>query len=224
MEAKPLDRRVQRTRRALHQALADLILEKRYDKITIQDIIDRANVGRSTFYTHFLDKEDLLEKGFVMFSDDLAALFENADHTQEESEHVLHSLIFFRHAGMHHELYRAMLEGGGAEVMMDAARRHLKIDIESHLGKLISDQPAGRDSATGRDQLSGRCDAFIVAMVARCGPTLPAGSNRRHVSTAGHGRGGPAANRPQRRDSRVGLSVRSKRQSPARFFWPAATF
>lgn len=137
MTEKKEDRRVLRTRMALHQALIELILEKRYDKITIQDIIDRADVGRSTFYGHFLDKEDLLMKGFVMFSDDLGAHLESVDHGGEEAEHVLHSLVFFRHAGAHHELYKAMLEGGGADVLMEAGRRHLTQNIEDHLGEVF---------------------------------------------------------------------------------------
>ena len=54
------DRRVARTRKALKDALTDLILERGYEALTVQDVIDRADVGRSTFYAHFLDKDDLL--------------------------------------------------------------------------------------------------------------------------------------------------------------------
>ncbi len=57
------DRRVARTRRALRDALAALLHEKPYDAIGVQDILDRADVGRSTFYTHFRDKDELLEAG-----------------------------------------------------------------------------------------------------------------------------------------------------------------
>jgi len=53
------DRRVQRTRELLQNALIDLISERGYDALTIQDITDRANVGRTTFYLHFNSKEDL---------------------------------------------------------------------------------------------------------------------------------------------------------------------
>lgn len=58
------DRRVHRTRQLLQNALSELILEKGYEKVTVQDVIDRANVGRSTFYAHFQDKEQLLLSGF----------------------------------------------------------------------------------------------------------------------------------------------------------------
>lgn len=54
------DRRVQRTRERLQKALIELISEREYDAITIQDIADRANVGRTTFYLHYSSKDDLL--------------------------------------------------------------------------------------------------------------------------------------------------------------------
>jgi AcrR family transcriptional regulator len=53
------DRRVQRTRELLQKALIDLIGERGYDAITIQDIVDRANVGRTTFYLHYGSKDEL---------------------------------------------------------------------------------------------------------------------------------------------------------------------
>lgn len=54
------DRRVQRTRELLQKALIELIRERGYDAITIQDIVDRANVGRTTFYLHYNSKDELL--------------------------------------------------------------------------------------------------------------------------------------------------------------------
>ena len=53
------DRRVERTRELLQKALIDLIPERGYDAITIQDIVDRANVGRTTFYLHYNSKDEL---------------------------------------------------------------------------------------------------------------------------------------------------------------------
>ena len=54
------DRRVRKTTAALREALHSLIVEKPYDEIAVKEILDRADVGRSTFYTHFRDKDDLL--------------------------------------------------------------------------------------------------------------------------------------------------------------------
>jgi len=53
------DRRVQRTREMLQNALIELIRERSYDEVTIQDIVDRANVGRTTFYLHYNSKDEL---------------------------------------------------------------------------------------------------------------------------------------------------------------------
>ena len=57
------DRRVQKTRRLLRDALVSLMHEKRYDSIVVKEILDRANVGRSAFYAHFHDKDALLASG-----------------------------------------------------------------------------------------------------------------------------------------------------------------
>jgi len=65
----PKDRRVLRTRRTLRDALVQLILQRGWEQISVLDICERADVGRSTFYTHFADKEELLLSGF----DDLRA-------------------------------------------------------------------------------------------------------------------------------------------------------
>ena len=71
MHATSEDRRVRRTRRRLRAALLELILAKGYDKVTIQDVLDRADVGRATFYAHFRDKDDLLVSGAVELRESL---------------------------------------------------------------------------------------------------------------------------------------------------------
>jgi AcrR family transcriptional regulator len=135
--AKKTDRRVQRTRQLLQEALVSLILEKHYDKITVQEIIDRANVGRSTFYAHFQDKEDLLASNFASYT----AQWNHPDETKhtasEESAHVLHSLEFFLHANEAYEFHQAMFEGGGAEVMLETGRQHMMTGVQNHLLDLL---------------------------------------------------------------------------------------
>ena len=56
------DRRVRKTQTAIKDALITLLEKKRFEEITIQEISDLADVNRSTFYTHFIDKYDLLDK------------------------------------------------------------------------------------------------------------------------------------------------------------------
>ena len=66
MKKKP-DRRIERSQQLLRSALLSLIQEKGFEALTVQEIIDRANVGRATFYAHFENKEDLLLSGFEAF-------------------------------------------------------------------------------------------------------------------------------------------------------------
>ena len=59
-EAQRIDRRIQRTRHELREALFALIIERGYEAITVLDITERANLGRTTFYLHYHEKEELL--------------------------------------------------------------------------------------------------------------------------------------------------------------------
>ncbi len=67
------DRRKERTRQLLRDALMELIIEKGYEAINIQDITDRANVARPTFYLHFKDKQELLFSSLREIYDDLVS-------------------------------------------------------------------------------------------------------------------------------------------------------
>ncbi|MCP3933793.1 MAG: TetR family transcriptional regulator [Actinomycetia bacterium] len=67
-----MDARVVRTREALRSALFELIQEKRWEKITVQDLLDRTGISRSTFYAHYINKFDVLTKEIP----DVAALIE----------------------------------------------------------------------------------------------------------------------------------------------------
>ena len=138
MDTKTSDRRVQRTRQLLKEALVSLILEKGYQKITVQDIIDRANVGRSTFYAHYRDKDDLLLSGFDELAHDLNRHMRAPQPPDSEPGHLLHSLEFFIHACGNKELYIAMAESGGGELIFDIARQHMQNHIEYHLRQMPS--------------------------------------------------------------------------------------
>jgi len=85
------DRRSQRTQQALGHALVELMTEKGYDAISIKDIIERANVGRSTFYSHYVDKDDL----FVSQMDQVMDMLSH--HPQERRNPFFPSLGLFQH-------------------------------------------------------------------------------------------------------------------------------
>jgi AcrR family transcriptional regulator len=61
MKQEKQDRRSLRTRHLVSAAMLELMRGKRYDAITVQDLLDRSGIGRSTFYAHFFDKEDVLK-------------------------------------------------------------------------------------------------------------------------------------------------------------------
>src|SRR5512138_3898449 len=75
------DRRVRRTRAALRDALVDLIVERGWDGFGVQDLCARADVGRSTFYLHFADKEEVLADGFGHLGRELRAQLASAGRT-----------------------------------------------------------------------------------------------------------------------------------------------
>src|SRR6476646_5226795 len=110
-EAKRDDRRSRRTRRMLGEALVALMLEKRYDTITVQEIIDRANVGRSTFYAHYLDKEDLLQTEIAELVARLSAHMDQSAGGQR----IIPSLELLRHLYESQALYRALVRGRAIE-------------------------------------------------------------------------------------------------------------
>src|SRR5260370_6047850 len=122
-----MDRRSARTRRALHEALISLILRKGYDGITIQEIIDEADVGRATFYAHYRGKEDLLRGGFEALRAELKAARRAASSKRgaEQDGPLTFSLAMFEHACAYRDVYRAMLGGRGGVVAVHEIRRGL---------------------------------------------------------------------------------------------------
>ena len=117
---KPIDRRARRTRRLLKEALFALILEKGYDTVTIEDITDRADLGRTTFYLHYRDKEELLIESIDSMAEELLARLPTPAWYKENAEPGSSGLvreailISFQHAAENAQLYRIIQRGAGA--------------------------------------------------------------------------------------------------------------
>ncbi len=112
-----IDRRVSRTQGALRHALMNLILKKGYDAVTVQDICEEADIGRSTFYAHFTGKKDLKKRGL----DHLRAML--STHQKATAGQGLgFSLHLFEHAREHLALYRALIGSDGGAVSLEAVR------------------------------------------------------------------------------------------------------
>jgi AcrR family transcriptional regulator len=101
-----VDRRVQRTQDLLGDALISLTLEKGYDRITIQEITERANVAYSTFFRHYRDKSELLTARLGAAIQDLISRIDAASADPNRSTD---GLVIFEHVYEHSTLYRVLL-------------------------------------------------------------------------------------------------------------------
>lgn len=119
------DRRSQRTRHLVGEAFVQLLREKGYSTITVSDIIQRADIGRSTFYSHFRDKEDL-------FLAQLDRVIEALSHHMPDQREIpfFPSLGLFRHVGEEYELYKAILWTPGIDLFVKHLQNSLSDRIE----------------------------------------------------------------------------------------------
>lgn len=134
MNGTKQDRRSQRTRHSLSEAFVQLLKEKGYSAITVSDLIERANIGRSTFYSHFRDKDDL----FVSELDRVIEVLSHHTATQEDLP-FFPSLELFRHVGEEYELYKALVWTPGIDLLIKHLQKSLSHRIEQGLQKSGSD-------------------------------------------------------------------------------------
>lgn len=148
-----MDRRVKRTKRALRDALLGLMQEKGYELITVEEITDRANLGRTTFYLHYRDKEDLL---LERFSEVLEHLVEQlaemplntwliASSDDFHPSQIKPGILLFEHAAENANLYRIVLKGEGAqttakrlrELILDALNKVVAVKTQEALNMTL---------------------------------------------------------------------------------------
>jgi AcrR family transcriptional regulator len=131
------DRRSKRTYRLVSSAFAELVVEKPYDKILVQDILDRAGIGRTTFYAHYFDKEDVLN---TMIEQELELLNRQIAHAAAR-QRVLPSLELFEHAyHSENQQFRTLVRTRAGEFLWEAFRAPLCRAIESALYTLWAEK------------------------------------------------------------------------------------
>jgi len=120
------DLRIRRTCERLGSALIELIQERPIDTFTVQNVLDRASVGRSTFYLHYRDKDDLLfsqlEEFLTIFSTWLAV-------RKEKSNRVVAVAEMFEHIGSARKLYRALADSDRLNEFFDLAQTYFARSI-----------------------------------------------------------------------------------------------
>lgn len=140
-----IDRRVARTQKLLRDALHSLIRERDYDSIAVKEILDRADVGRSAFYTHFRDKDELLAS--CIFDLLGSVLLTHSQAGDDRSASILwFSLPIFEH----HERHRR-----AGELRLGArGRAILHGQLQNILTELLSREMSGRSHR--RQKIAGR--------------------------------------------------------------------
>jgi len=129
---KKTDRRIQRTRQSLRAALLELIKEKDYDDISIEEITERANVGRTTFYLHYKDKEDLLmeeisaimyERAQVLSEIPFSVWVPVSEEDLKKNMALQPLLLVFEHIHNNSELYSLLLKSTNSSKIIERIRK-----------------------------------------------------------------------------------------------------
>jgi AcrR family transcriptional regulator len=133
LKRKKIDARVRKTRDALGDALVALMQERPFDSITVQDVLDMANVGRSTFYSHYSDKDDLLMSDAEEFFEAMSmALSLHGD----TSERVFPVKEFFNHLIDAQQFVLALRTSGKLHANLELARGQFARGIERRINEL----------------------------------------------------------------------------------------
>jgi AcrR family transcriptional regulator len=132
------DRRVRRTRAAVQRALLELMIEKGYEAVTATDLIERADIGRSTFYAHFTDKRQVLDDNL----DDLGAFLRSHRH-EAGAPLFSFSLPLFEHVHDQRRLLQVLLGPRGGTVVQERLAQLLAELVREELTALTPDaEPA----------------------------------------------------------------------------------
>ena len=150
------DERIRRTHERLGRALVELIQEKPIDAVTVQEVLDRASVGRSTFYVHFRGKNDLLLNQLEMFLQTMSTMLIVR---KEKSRRVVPVAEMFAHIGSQNKIYRALADSGRLNDFFDLAQGYFGRGIRQRLIE------SGKLSNLARGDIDARASASAGSLL-----------------------------------------------------------
>jgi AcrR family transcriptional regulator len=127
------DQRVRRTRDRLGDALVEILLQKPLDEISVQEILDRAGVSRSTFYTHFRDTNDLFLSDVDDFFEGMSTALSRAG---SKSKRVAPVQELFAHIGESRAFYSALVESGRVHDVIELGQAQFARGIDQRLTEI----------------------------------------------------------------------------------------
>jgi len=139
-----LDRRVLKTKEAIIKAFVELIAEKNFEQMTINEIAERANVNRGTIYLHYVDKFDLLDQCIEVY---LTKLFESCmppdDAVQPSPKTLL--LRTFKYLEQHAFIYTTLLTSNGVPTFRNRLMEGMLQSIEENIDMSCINQDMNKE-------------------------------------------------------------------------------
>ncbi len=170
--APPADRRVRRTRERLGDALIALVQEQPFDAIAVQDVLDRAGISRSTFYTHYRDKDDLLLSDLDKFFEGAATGLERSGNA---SDRVAPVRELFAHVAGGRQIWTALSAAGRLPDFLELGQGHFARAIERRLAARPGTAGLAVERRTALAQmLAGALLVLLVWWIDQSTPGSPA--------------------------------------------------
>lgn len=159
---RKIDRRIQRTRALLRDALMALIVERGYHELTVQDITDKADIARTTFYLHYKDIDDLLFSSMAEIYEDLFKRYESFSLDDLLNGTASSNPADFEHIAQYANFYRIMLSEKGSMSFLLRVQAYLAAKFRQYFAASL---PPGHQPRIPLDMLAHICAGSEIGLV-----------------------------------------------------------